>query len=305
MNNSEQNVTSPRYLQELYDSGVNISAFLREQQGILHNTESIIEIAYDLQSGSYIASTETPEGYSLKERYTSEIANVILSLLHPASVLEAGVGEATTLSGVLKHLKIPVEAFGFDISWSRVAYGQKYLEKQGISNVTLCTGSLLSIPFADESIDIVYTSHSIEPNRGKEKPILKELLRVARKYLILLEPGYELASDEARKRMDFHGYCRNLKETVSQLGYKVLVHELFPVTGNPLNPTAITIIEKEVNKPKPPYILACPKFKTRLEKIDNVLFSLEGLMIYPIIDNIPCLRVENGIIATHYKKLHT
>lgn len=304
MNNSQQSTPSPRYLQELYESGVNISAFLREQQGISWNTESIIEFAYDLQAGSYIALSETPEGSNLKEKYTSEVANVILSLLEPASLLEAGVGESTTLAGVLKHLKIPVEAFGFDISWSRVAYGKKYLEKQGISNVTLCTGSLLSIPFADESVDIVYTSHSIEPNRGKEEPILRELLRVARKYLILLEPAYELASDEARKRMDFHGYCRNLKEIASQLGCKVLVHELFPVTGNPLNPTAITIIEKEVKKSSP-YILACPKFKTHLEKIGNVLFSPEGLMIYPIIDDIPCLRVENGIIASHYKKLHT
>lgn len=305
MNQSEQNTPSPRRLQELYDSGVNISAFLREQQGKVDNTESIIEVAYDLQAGSYIAFNETPEGYSFKEKYTSELARVILSLIQPSSILEAGVGESTTLSGVLKHLKTSVEAFGFDISWSRVAYGKKYLEKQGIPNVTLCTGSLLSIPFADESIDIVYTSHSIEPNRGKEEPILKELLRVARNYLILLEPSYELASDEARKRMDFHGYCRNLKETVIRLGHKVLVHELFPFISNPLNPTAITIIEKKPQKNSSSYILACPKFKTRLEKIDNVLFSSEGLMVYPIIDDIPCLRVENGIIATHYKKLHT
>lgn len=296
-------MTTPRQLKSLYEQGKNISALLREEMGLQRNTPEIIEIAYDLQTGSYIASMENAEMAEHKRNYTSEIAKTILSLCKPMSILEAGVGEATTLSGVLQHLQAKVSSFGFDLSWSRVAYAKRWLQSQGISNTTLCTGNLLHIPFADNSIDVVYTSHSIEPNGGNEEPILQELFRVTRKFLILLEPGYELANDEARRRMDYHGYCKNLKGIAESLGYDVLEHKLFPFTSNPLNPTAITIIKKGEDAVPPSHILACPKFKTPLEEIGNMLFSPEALVVYPIVGGIPCLRIENGIFASKYKEV--
>jgi len=235
--------------------------------------------------------------------YTSEIAKLILYLYEPMSILEAGVGEATTLSGVLQHIEADVSSFGFDLSWSRVAYAKRWLQSQGVFNTTLCTGNLFHIPFADNSIDLVYTSHSIEPNGGTEEPILQELLRVTRKFLILLEPGYEFANEQARRRMDSHGYCKNLYGIAESLGYNVLKHNLFPFASNPLNPTAITIVKKDDYAMPPSYILACPKFKTPLEEIGNMLFSPEALVAYPIVGGIPCLRIEHGILASKYKEI--
>lgn len=121
--------------------------------------------------------------------------------------------------------------------------------------------------------------------------------------MILLEPGYELASEEARQRMDSHGYCKNLKEISHSLGYEVLKHELFPYTSNPLNPTALTIISKQSDTELPSDIFACPKFKTPLKKFDNALYSPEALVAYPILGGIPCLRIENGIFASKYQKV--
>jgi uncharacterized protein YbaR (Trm112 family) len=129
------------------------------------------------------------------------------------------------------------------------------------------------------------------------------LYRVARKYLILLEPGYELANDEARNRMDHHGYCRNLKGISESLGCDVVEHRLFPYTANPMNPTAITIIRKESGTACAPEVLACPQFKTPLKRIENALFSPEALVVYPIIRSIPCLRKENGIRASKFEEL--
>jgi ubiquinone/menaquinone biosynthesis C-methylase UbiE len=294
---------TPCELQALYEQGMNITQLLREDKGLQYNTDEIIEIAYDLQTGSYIAAMDDPAMAEHKRDYTSEIAKTILSLCEPISVLEAGVGEATTLSGVLQHLKSTVSSFGFDLSWSRVAYAKRWLQRQNVSNATLCTGDLLHIPFADDSIDVVYTSHSIEPNGGNEEPILRELFRVTRRFLILLEPGYELANDEARRRMDFHGYCKNIKGTAEALGYGVLTHKVFPFVSNPLNPTAITIIQKEVKAGLPANILACPKFKTPLKRIGGMLFSAEALVVYPIVGGIPCLRIENGIFASKYQEI--
>lgn len=290
-----------RQLQNLYNKGENVTAALRDAEGAGSNTEKMIEIAYDLQSGSYIAAFEKPDHAAYAKKYTAEIARMITSLCSPQSIMEAGIGEATTLCGVVQNLNIAdLKSYGFDISWSRVACGTNWLRKNKVKNVTLCTGSLFNIPFLDRSIDVVYTSHSIEPNGGQEEAILKELYRVTRKYLILLEPGYELASPEAKKRMESHGYCKNLPGIARSLGYKVLDHAMFPVYANPLNPTAITVIEKNADGEQADNPLCCPVYKTPLKEIEGTLYSPEGLVAYPVLGGIPCLRAENGILASKY-----
>jgi hypothetical protein len=300
----ERSATTPRKLLELYKRGENISALLRKEQLNSQNTERIIEVSYDLQTGSYIADMERDKRRHLKVQYAAEIADIIRSLCTPKSLLEAGVGEATTLAEVLGGLKIGgLCVFGFDLSWSRVAYAKRYLADRGFSDVILCTASLFQIPLSDSSVDVVYTSHTIEPNGGNEEPILKELYRVAGKYLVLVEPGYELADEEAQKRMRTHGYCRGLKETAERLGYEVVNQHLLSCFDNLLNPSAVTVIRKEGPPRARNTEWVCPEFKTALEPINGMLFSAEALAVYPVVGDIPCLRIENAIVASKYKEM--
>ncbi len=293
---------TPKELKQLYAEGENISAIMRKDRNLKKNTSEIIEISYDLQSGSYMKSMSNKNYANNREQHAKHIADIILSLCKPSSILEAGIGEATVFSGVMKQFGENVLKYGFDISWSRLAYAQKWLDRHEISNVKLCTGNLNDIPFCDNSIDVVYTSHSIEPNRGSEEAILKELFRVTNKYLILVEPDYELANSESKQRMDFHGYCKNLHEISTSLGYTVLEHKPFPVNSNLSNPISVTIISKLSSTPSSS-IFACPKFKTPLQEIDSALFSPEALVVYPIVGGIPCLRIENGIFASKFKDI--
>jgi len=290
-------------LKALYAQGTNLSAFLRKEAGTQCNTEEIIEMSYDLQTGSYIAGMGEEARRKYQTAYSEEIAKTILSLCKPASILEAGVGEGTTLSGVLKRMEGEIKSYGFDLSWSRVAYARKWLLKEEICTTVLCTGSLFHIPFADNSVDVVYTSHSIEPNGGNEEAILGELYRVTKEYLVLLEPGYELATNEARLRMDSHGYCKKLRQKSDLLGYEVLEHKLFSVCANALNPTALTIIRKRESMESPSSVLACPKFKTPLDYVGGMFFSPQASVVYPVVGGIPCLRIENGIFASKYGEL--
>jgi uncharacterized protein YbaR (Trm112 family) len=34
-----------------------------------------------------------------------------------------------------------------------------------------------------------------------------------------------------------------------------------------------------------------------------MLFSPEGMVVYPIVNGIPCLKIENGILASKYKEV--
>ena len=136
------------------------------------------------------------------------------------------VGEDTTLAEVVKLLdKDLISVYGFDVSWSRVAEGQQWLAEHG-QEANLFVGDLFEIPLADSSIDVVYSSHSLEPNGGREETAIAECLRVAREAVVLVEPSYELATQEARALMEHHGYVRGLRETAERLGAKVLKHRL-------------------------------------------------------------------------------
>ena len=293
----------PKKLKAAFDKGQNITALLKLATKTEQNSEQIIEAAYDLQAGSYIQALEQPVVLAHKKAYAKSLATEILRLTSPISILEAGVGEGTTLSFVLSSLPDSIKySHGFDISWSRVQFCSEWLRKNGFSDTFLAVASLMRTPYVDGSFDVVYTSHTIEPNGGQESSILKELFRITSRFLILLEPGYEFASREAQIRMESHGYCKNLVEHAKTLGMRVIKHELFPHSANPLNPTAITIIEKEARaKPAIPQ-LACPSFGDTLEGDTDSFYSQGSLLAYPRIKGVPCLRPCDGIIASWYDK---
>lgn len=287
-------------IKEQYEQGNNVIGFLKSLDNSTTNSLEDILISYDLQAGSYI------EGYrknvALKEAYCQHIVKVLLGLGTFSSILEAGVGEATTLGRVMSLFPRPVDhVLGFDLSWSRIHYARGFVQEQGIQHATLFTGDLFQMPLADNSVDIVYTSHSVEPNGGRETEALTELYRVANRYVVLLEPSYELAPEEARNRMRHHGYVTSLLSSAQALGYKIVEHRLFDLSVNPLNPTGLLIIEKNGPEAAPaePF-LACPHTKARLKPFGDSLFAQESLLAYPCIQAIPCLLPQNAVLASHF-----
>ncbi|WP_434511452.1 methyltransferase domain-containing protein [Desulfitobacterium sp. AusDCA] len=285
-------------VKRLYSDNGNIIKYLRELgDGSVNSAEDVM-ISYDFQAGSYIKGYK--EDPDFKQEYCNYLAEVLENLCEFNSLLEVGVGEATTLAPLLAALKNrPKMNYGFDISWSRIKYAKRFLEELNISNVSLFTGDLFCTPLKNNSIDIVFTSHSIEPNGGREKEALKELYRIAKKYLVLLEPAYEFSSDQARERMLKHGYVTQLYSVAKKLGYKIIEHRLFDTCVNALNPTGLIIIEKNAND-RVDDPLCCPLTKTDLCFKDNAYFSAESLLAYPVISDIPCLLPQNAIVATKF-----
>jgi hypothetical protein len=62
-------IMHPRDLKAAFDRGENITSLLRREAASETNTEEIIETAYDLQAGSYIASLSEPSFFRHKEEY--------------------------------------------------------------------------------------------------------------------------------------------------------------------------------------------------------------------------------------------
>ncbi len=288
----------------IFEKGENIIEYLNSIKENKTNSIEDIMISYDFQAGNYIKSYYNNQEYA--QLNTFNIAKVINNLtgdLEIKSLLEVGIGEATTLSDVIPKLnKTPKNILGFDISWSRLNYAKQFLTRKNLENVKLFVADMFNVPVPDNSVEIVYTSHSIEPNGGFEKEALTELYRITSKYLILIEPGYEFASEEGKQRMRKNGYVTKLFETALDLGYKVIEYREFDTTINPLNPSCLIVIEKNVESNSILEFL-CPISKKVLKTTaDNFLYSSEGFLAYPILGGIPCLIKTNAILAIHYGK---
>lgn len=288
-------------IEQIYKNNGNILENMKKINNAKYNTEEGIMISYDFQSGTYI------ENYKQDRKAAEVVWNDILNYLQKYcsdkySILECGVGEATTFSYILKNLKVkPYKAFGFDISWSRIKMGTEFLKENFLEDkADLFVANMFDIPFKDESVDVVYTVHAMEPNGGGEEKLLRELYRVTKKYLVLFEPIYELASNEQRERMEHHGYIKNLYEICEKLNYNIIEYKMLEHFGNNLNRTGVIVIEKNIDN-----CIECefcdPISKQSLIKGASSYYCPDSFFAYPIVEGITCLNKSNAILATKWE----
>lgn len=285
-------------MRSAYSHGENAMACARKILRRAGNDPVSTLVAYDLQSGSYIESArQDPESNIRWYRQVAELIKGVLPSpmdisidLHRGTLLEVGCGEATTLAGVVKILGTDkIQAYGFDLCWSRVAAGNDWL-KENAENASLFVADLFHIPLADDSIDVVYTAHSLEPNRYREAAALRECLRVARRAVVIVEPIYELASEPARRRMDKHRYVKGLKKAVEGLDAEVLDYRLLEYCTNPLNPSGVLLLGKRPKKDEWAENIKwiCPLTGAPLTDHGDLWFAREVGIAYPLLRGIPC-----------------
>lgn len=286
---------------EAFREGRNVMEELRRLLGVDANDDRIVEISYDLQAGSYAQYVAANRDYW--NAYSGELARTLREIAQPGDTfLDVGTGEMTTLAGVmLAGLPQDCRMFGCDISFSRIRVGRGFLADtlpaEALSRVDSFCGNLFHLPFLDSSVDIVWTSHALEPNGGKELEAVSELLRVARRYVVLFEPSYENNSDEGRQRMERLGYVRDLPGAVARAGGTVVAARALPVTSNPLNPTWALICRKDTGAAAEG-LWACPSTRLPMERLADCFFSPASRLAYPIIGGIPILRREQAVLAS-------
>ena len=299
-------------LKSEYESNTNIINYIKDLDGLKNNSIKSIEISYDLQAGSYIDFFEKNK---IKINiYTDEISEILSEYILPEDkILDCGTGEMTTLSSVAnKSFESALGIYCFDLSVSRLMLGRAWsknvLSSSLLDRVHSFIGEFTKIPLLDNSMDIVWTSHALEPNHGREEEMLSEILRVAKRKVILFEPSYERNTVDGKKRMKELGYVQGLEAHIEHLGGTVEdVVEIISKT-NPLNPTYAYIITPPILKnieatSVMDSVYACPNTGAPLLRHElDFFYSKESLLAYPVIAKIPILRAELAIIACHADK---
>ncbi|MGH8453830.1 MAG: methyltransferase domain-containing protein [Nevskiales bacterium] len=237
------------------------------------------------------------------DRIADYVADYVFRLKPNArSVLEVGVGEYTTLVAAVKKTgRQPERLVGLDISWSRLRLGEKHAAEQGVRIEKSVMGNIFSLPFLNDSFDVVYTHYCIEQSPFNNEKVLGELHRVARSHVVLMEPSYELGNSIQKKRMLIEDYVRGLPRSLKRLGFKVIRHEPLPISTYQ-NRGAVWIIEKNAALPGhlPTQYLACPQTLEPLEEIHRQFFCRKLGMVYPVLDGIACLQPDYAIRAAKF-----
>jgi ubiquinone/menaquinone biosynthesis C-methylase UbiE len=288
---------------QAYSRGENITTHLKEKFQIKENSSAIIEISYDLQAGSYIKGVKSNRQKA--ELYSAELAEILDQNLKPMdSLLDVGTGELTTLTLMLgKCTKKLSVVLAFDISWSRLFLGKQFFT-ENTQYQSHClrafVADMKAIPLPAKCVDVATSSHALEPNGKNLAELLLELFRVTKRKLVLFEPSYELNSPEGRRRMDTLGYIRGIEQVVEDLGGKILDVIQIKNVSNPLNPTACYVIEPpcnlEIVSTEPSFSVPGTDFP--LSQNNTFFLSGDTGLVFPILDNIPILKTEYGILAT-------
>jgi hypothetical protein len=211
----------------------------------------------------------------------------------------------TTLAGVANGTCDAVRAlYAMDISWSRIRRGRDFLAAAMRPEIAAklhdFVADLFHLPLRDKSIDVVFTSHALEPNGGRERQALGELFRVARKRVVLFEPSYENNSSAGRARMESLGYVRGLPERISELGARLEAVSAVAPVANPLNPTYAYVITPPASAAATASDRewACPATGLPMVRTADCFWSEGSRLAYPIIAGIPVLRPESAVLAT-------
>jgi ubiquinone/menaquinone biosynthesis C-methylase UbiE len=107
--------------------------------------------------------------------------------LKPNNVLEIGCGFGRNLKFLMENLSYQPRLIGFDISESMIRKAKGEVDDK----VLLGCGDITSLPFHDQSYDLVYT-HATLMHVPEEyiRAAIQELKRVAKKCLIIVEETY-------------------------------------------------------------------------------------------------------------------
>ncbi len=231
-----------------------------------------------------------------KEDYYSKYLNNIIIKTNSKSFLEVGAGELTLAAEVIKSLKKYFLDYSgaLDLSLNRLVVGNEFLKNQNLNIDFVVNGNASNLPFPDNSFDIVYTSHCLEQVPHLFVKIVNECSRVAKKYVVLIEPSYELGSEVTKNHIYKKGYVKITSKLLKKLDLSVVFRKKSPVQ-NYINGSEIIILKKNNNKEESNKKIQflCPSCKSYLiEKEEKLICTTENYY-FDVVSSIPKLNISD------------
>lgn len=294
---------------------------LKKLLGIRRSRE-FVEEQYDCISGLYIEHNyyTSFERFSIVDGQVKRISNLenvkkirkeinnILSGYQIKSILEVGAGELTTLDAIYAHFGPEIDYYAIDLSLNRLHHGYSEFLSRHNHKITLAKANATSLPFPDNSFDMVFTRHCLEQMPTTYQRALDEIFRVSKGNVVLFEPSYELGTLTQKLKMIHDDYVRSIHKYINNSNKADLLdYFLMQNSANPLNHTAcykIFVKGKPKNKvdQKKPINFVCPLTLSPLEKKDNYLYCRESSKAYFVFNSIPILDSRYSLYITEPKQ---
>jgi len=170
-------------------------------------------------------STQLEKQWSegVRQEFRNLIREGILSCPLPIeSILDVGCGTGQYLFSL--HSEFPlIKMYGIDINKQSIAFGRKKLREESIKNIMLINGSLDELKkIPAEAYDMVFTI-MVLLYTGNDKiiNIAKEMLRISKKRILLIEPHVSSLGESTANNLGFFHqgqWVRNYSYIFESLG---------------------------------------------------------------------------------------
>lgn len=226
-----------------------------------YRSNSTIRSKYQKIAGSPVPQDESPKAHdrvlaivedkacflkrsTIKTWQRKHLAEVFSRLAPGGSVIEVGAGDLGMLVGIARVIEPKPHRLGAaDISEKRLIVGRDWARSHGVNIDAFAAADAARLPFGDREWDIVFTSNCLEQNLTGVAAIVHELYRVSAKYLVMVEPAYELGSPLYQRHIRKIGHVRGIPAVIHEAGWKLVHHELLPVREY-LHDISLTVVAR-------------------------------------------------------------
>lgn len=293
-NNMDKKVKFYQIATKVYEQGENIVQALLKAGA---SKSDSIEIAYELQAGSYTSIFHGSDFFATRNKAIHAIIERYCNSPEVLNVGVFGVGEAVNWIGFNGIID---DFYGVELSYSRLKYADSNLSNiKGIKSRTLIKGDASEAIFDKNSFDLTITLHSIEPNGDEQgAKMLHNVVNSSSKYVLLFEPDYLTAPDPMKARMKANDYTCNISEELEKITTIRIVDKFnLDIQASTNNLTTCWMIEKINKREAEKEKMICPFSHDKLTDRTDMKYSKASGLAYPIINNFIFLNKSDAIFV--------
>lgn len=159
----------------------------------------------------------------------------------PVRVLEVGCGNCINMALLNRHFGDRVELHGIDLSPRRMEVSRQYW-KESLQGVSLSEMSVLEIAHPDNAFDLVFSMHVLEQIPLRVGEAMDEMLRVASRRVVFVEPTYEFGNAAQRLKLILNDQLQYLLPEIERRQLDLIESWPLETLANPTSPSGVHVV---------------------------------------------------------------